>query len=222
MKEDAGMKRNIIALALIIVMLFSLSACGKKDEAAAPTQVPQQTQPAVNPDASATEAPQDNKGIEPNSGVYTYTSEVNGLSFDYDSKYIAMTNPAGNAMVYAGEGTDLPFCTISLIPMREASEYLSDMAAAAETELGKNLKTKAGEPQKVSYGDRDIFYIYYTYKDKDAGGVVSCAYYAENLDDGSIVVYNSTALEGQTEAVDSILKLALETFHIAGSDGGNV
>ena len=77
--------------------------------------------------------------------------------------------------------------------MTDAESYLKEMADASEIELGKDLQTKAGDPTKVDFGDRDIYYIYYTYKDKDAGGTVACAYYAENLEDGSVAVYNSTA-----------------------------
>lgn len=210
------MKKNVIALALIIVMLFSLSACGSKDETPAATEAPDQSvsvsdYPVVTPGAPAI----------PESGVTTYVSEVNGISFDYDVQYVAMTNPAGNAVIYAGESTDLPFCTVSLLPMTDAEAYLKEMASASEVELGSDLQTKAGDPTKVDYGERDIYYIYYTYKDKDAGGTVACAYYAENLEDGSTVVYNSTALEGQADAVNGILKLAIETFHIA-ADGTNV
>ena len=216
MKEVNDMKKNVIALALIIVMLFSLSACGSKDESPAASNASDQSvsvsdYPVVTPGAPAV----------PESGVTTYVSEVNGISFDYDVQYVAMTNQAGNAMIYAGESTDLPFCTVSLIPMTDAEAYLKEMAAASEVELGKDIQTKAGDPAKVDFGERDIYYIYYTYKDKDAGGTVACAYYAENLEDGSIVVYNSTALEGQTDAVNGILKLAIETFHIA-ADGTNV
>ena len=40
MKEVNDMKKNVIALALIIVMLFSLSACGSKDETPAATEAP--------------------------------------------------------------------------------------------------------------------------------------------------------------------------------------
>ena len=210
------MKKNVIALALIIVMLFSLSACGSKDEAPAATDAPGQSAtvddyPVVTPGAPAI----------PESGVTTYVSEVNGISFDYDVQYVAMTNPAGNAMIYAGESTDLPFCTVSLIPMADAEAYLKEMADASETELGSDLQTKAGDPTKVDFGDRDIYYIYYTYNDKDAGGTVACAYYAENLEDGSTVVYNSTALEDQADVVNGILKLAIETFPLA-ADGTNV
>ena len=216
MKEVNDMKKNVIALALIIVMLFSLSACGSKDETPAATEAPDQSvsvsdYPVVTPGAPAI----------PESGVTTYVSEVNGISFDYDVQYVAMTNPAGNAVIYAGESTDLPFCTVSLLPMTDAEAYLKEMASASEVELGSDLQTKAGDPTKVDYGERDIYYIYYTYKDKDAGGTVACAYYAENLEDGSTVVYNSTALEGQADAVNGILKLAIETFHIA-ADGTNV
>lgn len=210
------MKKNVIALALIIVMLFSLSACGSKDETPAATEAPGQSVsvddlPVATPGAPAV----------PESGITTYVSEVNGISFDYDVQYVAMTNQAGNAMIYAGESTDLPFCTVSLIPMTDAEAYLKEMADASEIELGKDLQTKAGDPSKVDFGDRDIYYIYYTYKDKDADGTVACAYYAENLEDGSVVVYNSTALEDQADVVNGILKLAIETFHIA-ADGTNV
>lgn len=210
------MKKNVIALALIIVMLFSLSACGSKDETPAATEAPDQSvsasdYPVVTPGAPAI----------PESGVTTYVSEVNGISFDYDVQYVAMTNPAGNAVIYAGESADLPFCTVSLLPMTDAEAYLKEMASASEVELGSDLQTKAGDPTKVDYGERDIYYIYYTYKDKDAGGTVACAYYAENLEDGSTVVYNSTALEDQADVVNGILKLAIETFHIA-ADGTNV
>ena len=216
MKEVNDMKKNVIALALIIVMLFSLSACGSKDETPAATEAPGQSVsvddlPVATPGAPAV----------PESGITTYVSEVNGISFDYDVQYVAMTNQAGNAMIYAGDSTDLPFCTVSLIPMTDAESYLKEMAAASEIELGKNLQTKAGDPTKVDFGDRDIYYIYYTYKDKDADGTVACAYYAENLEDGSVVVYNSTALEDQADVVNDILKLAIETFHIA-ADGTNV
>ena len=151
------MKKNVIALALIIVMLFSLSACGSKDETPAATEAPGQSAsvsdlPAATPGAPAV----------PESGVTTYVSEVNGISFDYDVQYVAMTNQAGNAMIYAGESTDLPFCTVSLIPMTDAESYLKEMADASEIELGKDLQTKAGDPTKVDFGDRDIYYIYYT------------------------------------------------------------
>ena len=163
MKEVNDMKKNVIALALIIVRLFSLSACGSKDETPAATEAPGQSAsvsdlPAATPGAPAV----------PESGVTTYVSEVNGISFDYDVQYVAMTNQAGNAMIYAGESTDLPFCTVSLIPMTDAESYLKEMADASEIELGKDLQTKAGDPTKVDFGDRDIYYIYYTYKDKDA------------------------------------------------------
>ena len=137
------MKKNVIALALIIVMLFSLSACGSKDETPAATEAPGQSAsvsdlPAATPGAPAV----------PESGVTTYVSEVNGISFDYDVQYVAMTNQAGNAMIYAGESTDLPFCTVSLIPMTDAESYLKEMADASEIELGKDLQTKAGDPPR--------------------------------------------------------------------------
>ena len=138
------MKKNVIALALIIVMLFSLSACGSKDETPAATDAPDQSvsvsdYPVVTPGAPAI----------PESGVTTYVSEVNGISFDYDVQYVAMTNPAGNAMIYAGESTDLPFCTVSLIPMADAETSTRQpnswaMAFTADTIAGKKGFSREG------------------------------------------------------------------------------
>lgn len=214
------MNKKLIALALAIVMLFALSACGKIEtptEAAAPVEADQtpveESQPeevveTVDPLVTPT-------GVEPNSGVYKVTSDVNGISFDYDSKYVAMQNPAGNITVFAGEEASIPYCTVSLISGTSASDYLTEMASAAEIELGKELQKKADAPVVVSLGDRDVYYIYYTFMDKDAGGNVACAYYAEDLDNGNVVVYSYTALEGQTQAVEDIAKLAIQTFSFA-------
>ena len=62
MKEVNDMKKNVIALALIIVMLFSLSACGSKDETPAATEAPGQSAsvsdlPAATPGAPAVPNP---------------------------------------------------------------------------------------------------------------------------------------------------------------------
>ena len=214
------MNKRLIALALVIVMLFALSACGETEapvEEAAPAEAEQapveESQPeavveTVDPMVTPT-------GVEPDSGVYSVTSDVNGISFDYDSKYVAMQNPAGNITVFAGEEASIPYCTVSLIPGTTASDYLTEMASAAEIELGKDLQKKADAPAVVTLGDRDVYYIYYTFKDKDAGGTVACAYYAEDLDTGDVVVYSYTALEGQTQDVEAIAKLAIQTFALA-------
>ena len=79
---------------------------------------------------------------------------------------------------------------------------------------GKNLKVQAGDPQKIDYLGREIYYISYVYASKEAGGNVRTAYYAENLPSGEVAVYDANALEGQTADVDAILKLALEPFSI--------
>ena len=214
------MKKKFIALTLVIVMLFALSACGKTEEPvedAAPVEAeqtpveegqPEEVVETVDPLVTPT-------GIESNTGVYKVTSDVNGISFDYDSKYVAMQNPAGNINVYAGEDTAIPYCTVSLISGSTAADYLAEMAAAAKIELGKDLRTEAEAPAVVTLGDREVYYIYYTFKDKDIGSDVVCAYYAENLDTGDVVVYSYTAPEGQTSDVEEITKLAIQTFALA-------
>ena len=229
------MKRKYIALTLLLVMMFALAACGKSEtpaateapaeEAAAPAEA-QEAAPAEQAEAPAeqAEAPAEAapagqlQGIEPDSGVYTFSDPETPIRFDYDSKYAAFRNPAGNVTVFAGDVEGVPYCTVSVIDNDAAADavsYLKSLAESSEVELGKNLKTKAAEPQKIAFGDRDIYYIFYTYADKEAGGNVVSAYYAEDLATGGVAVYNSNALEGQTADVDSILKLAIETFSLA-------
>ena len=155
-------------------------------------------------------------GIPDGSGVVTKTSEGQGFSIDFDSdKYVAMENLVGNIDIFAGQDEGLPMCSVSLHLKENTSDavsYLKDYVESVELEKGKNMVTKAGEPKKVSYGDRDIYYVTFTFKDKDAGGNVMTVYYAENLKGGDVVVYSSSALEGQTADVDSILALAIKSF----------
>ena len=239
MKEDAAMKKYI-ALTLLFVMIFALAACGKS-EAPAPAQAEapaeaqeaapaeqaeapaeQPAEPAQEQEAAPAEQPAEQaapaaQGIEPNSGVYKFSDPESRIHFDFDSKYAAMRNPGGNVTVFAGADEGMNICHVSVLDKETAGDavsYLKGMAESAVTELGKNLKVQAGDPQKIDYLGREIYYISYVYASKEAGGNVRTAYYAENLPSGEVAVYDSNALEGQTADVDAILKLALETFSI--------
>ncbi len=219
MKKNLRRLLIIAAAALVLLMLLSMAACGK-EELPAPTETPvadvsldaAQEQPSPSPSPenllpSATPVPTADA-----EGLLTFTSMSKGFSFQYDQKYIALSNPADNAMVYAAGDTELPFCSVSIITGTNAVDYLKELAAGMQTELGDSMETAPGEPEKIPYGERDIYYFYYTYKDDEAGGDVISAYYGENLESGDVVIYNSTALVGATEDADAILKLAIETF----------
>jgi len=211
---------TVLLLCAVLMMVFPLAACGKKD--VQPTAAPDAA--AEPPASSPAESPAEEQPAEPAAptdtprptpdakGMMLYTSEDKGFSFQYNDKYIAMANPAGNAMIYAGGDVGLPFCSVSVFAEGDAASYLKEMAAAAELELEGALASKAGEPSRVENSQREIYAIFYSYNSEDAGGLVDCAYYAENLPSGAVVVYSSTALNGATEAVDSILKTAMETF----------
>lgn len=221
MKKNIFMVLTVLLLCTALMMVLSLAACGEDEAPAAtlePTSVPADVSAA--PEAAEEPSPElemptaTPRPTADASGMMTYASDIKGFSFQYNEKYIAMANPAGNAMIYAAGDVELPFCSVSIIPGAQAVDYLNEMAAAAAIELEDAIETAAGEPANIPYGERDIYYIFYTYQDKEAGGLVECAYYAENLASGDIVVYNSTALSGATDDVNSILKTAIETFKL--------
>lgn len=213
--------KNMLSLALVVLsfmLLFTLTACGGDEQPVQPSQAPAVTDDAA---AQATQAPVQEEPQLPADtpvptadaeGKLTFTSMSKGFTFQYDQKYIAVANPADNAMVYVTGEMEPPFCSVSIISGSTAADYLKSIAEGSVIELEGDMKAPAGEPTKLDYGDRNIYYIYYTYEDKEAGGNVLCVYYAEDLASGDIAVYNSTALEGATEEADAILTMAIETF----------
>ena len=163
MKKNLRRLLIIAAAVLAVLMLLSMAACGK-EEAPAVTEAPaadlsldaaqEQDQPSPSPEnllPAATPVPTANA-----EGQLTFTSMSKGFSFQYDQKYIAMSNPADNAMVYAAGDTELPFCSVSIITDTNAVDYLKELASGLETVLGDSIETAPGEPENVPYGDRDI------------------------------------------------------------------
>ena len=213
--------KKIIAMALVLVMLFALSACGKEEapeasEAPVVTETEEPVIETLDPIEEPEPTPEPTPvGIEPDSGMYTITSTANAISFEYDSKYVAMQNPAGNISVFAGTDADIPYCTVALITETDAVSYLTDMVAAVGTELGDTVVTAPTAPEAVSFGEKEIQHIAYTYNDDELGAVVACAYYAETLESGETVVYSYTALEENTSDVEGIIAHAIETFALA-------
>ena len=228
------MKKRMIAMALLIVMIFALAACGGS-QAAAPAAQPaapadgQSDAPADQAPAQDAGQPAEQSGDEPTavatenaipdgSGVVTIKSDEQGFSIDFDSdKYTAFPNLVGNIDIFAGQEEGIPKCSVSLRlkeNTEDAAAYLKSVAADVEVEKGKNMVSKADEPKKISYGDRDIYYIVFSYKDKEAGGNIQTAYYAENLKNGDVAVFTSSALEDQTQDVNDILQLAIKSFKL--------
>lgn len=203
-----------LVLLLAVVMLLSLAACGK-EEAPAATQAPaapaateapaaQTAEPAEEPAAQPSAQPEKVEGL--------FVSTSKGFRFEYDPNYIAVANPADNAMIYPTGDVELPFCSVSLISGSSAVDYLKEMSAAAQEELGDAIKSQPGEPADAGVEGRQIYFISFTYDSFEAEGTVVCSYYAEDLPGGDIVVYNATALEGDTAVADGILKTAIDTF----------
>ena len=214
--------KKIIALALVLVMLFALTACGKEEAPVATeapvveTEAPVEAAPELTPEPSPEPTPEpDPVGIEPDSGMYTFKSDVNGISFEFDSKYVAMQNPFGNVSVFAGTDAELPFCTVSLIADSDAVGYLSSLVEGVGIELGDAIVSAPADPAEETVGGKEVTSIYYTYNDEDAGGVIACYYCAQNMDDGSVAVFSYTALEEDLAVVDEIIVHAIETFALA-------
>lgn len=209
--------KNIVTalvLLLAVVMLLSLAACGK-EEAPAATQAPAAPAateaPAVQT-AEPTEEPAAQPSAQPEVEEGLFVSASKGFRFEYDPAYIAVANPADNAMIYPTGDVELPFCSVSLIPGSSAVEYLKEVSAAAQEELGDAIKSQPGEPADAGVEGRQIYFISFSYDSFEAEGTVVCTYYAEDLPGGDIVVYNATALEGDTAVADGILKTAIDTF----------
>ena len=207
---------TVLVLLLAVVMLLSLAACGK-EEAPAVTEAPA-APAATEAPAAQTAAPAEEAAEEPSAqpekveGLFVSASK--GFRFEYDPAYIALSNPADNAVIYPTGDVELPFCSVSLIPGSSAVDYLKEMSAAALEELGDAVKTMPGEPADAGVEGRQVYFITFTYDSFEAEGTVVCAYYAEDLPGGDIVVYNSTALEGDTAVADGIVKTAIETFQM--------
>lgn len=205
---------TVLVLLLAVVMLLSLAACGK-EEAPAATQAPA-APAATEVPAAQTAAPTEEPAAQPSAqpkteeGVFVSTSK--GFRFEYDPNYIAVANPADNAMIYPTGDVELPFCSVSLISGSSAVDYLKEMSAAAQEELGDAVKSQPGEPADAGVEGRQVYFISFTYDSFEAEGTVVCSYYAEDLPGGDIVVYNATALEGDTAVADGIVKTAIETF----------
>lgn len=216
MKKTAQNIVTALVLLLAVVMLLSLAACGK-EEAPAATQAPaapaateapaaQTAEPAEEPAAQPSAQPEAEEGV--------FVSASKGFRFEYDPNYIAVANPADNAMIYPTGDVELPFCSVSLISGSSAVDYLKEMSAAAQEELGDAVKSQPGEPADAGVEGRQVYFISFTYDSFEAEGTVVCSYYAEDLPGGDIVVYNATALEGDTAVADGIVKTAIETFQM--------
>ena len=205
---------TVLVLLLAVVMLLSLAACGK-EEAPAVTEAPAAPAateaPAAQPEEPAEEATEE-PAAQPEKVEGLFVSASKGFRFEYDPAYIALSNPADNAVIYPTGNVELPFCSVSLISGGSAVDYLKDMAAAALEELGDVVKTMPGEPADAGVEGRQVYFISFTYDSFEAESTVVCAYYAEDLPGGDIVVYNATALEGDTAVADGIVKTAIETF----------
>lgn len=211
--------KNIVTalvLLLAVVMLLSLAACGK-EEAPAATQAPAApaaTEAPAAQTAAPTEEPAAQPSAQPKTEEGVFVSASKGFRFEYDPNYIAVANPADNAMIYPTGDVELPFCSVSLISGSSAVDYLKEMSAAAQEELGDAVKSQPGEPADAGVEGRQVYFISFTYDSFEAEGTVICSYYAEDLPGGDIVVYNATALEGDTAVADGIVKTAIETFQM--------
>ena len=211
--------KNIVTalvLLLAVVMLLSLAACGK-EEAPAATQAPAApaaTEAPAAQTAAPTEEPAAQPSAQPKTEEGVFVSASKGFRFEYDPNYIAVANPADNAMIYPTGDVELPFCSVSLISGSSAVDYLKEMSAAAQEELGDAVKSQPGEPADAGVEGRQVYFISFTYDSFEAEGTVVCSYYAEDLPGGDIVVYNATALEGDTAVADGIVKTAIETFQM--------
>lgn len=212
MKKTVKHMTAALALLLVLTMSFLLTACGEEESAA--TQTPAATQAPTTQSAENTQEPEVQPSTQPETEEGVFVSASKGFRFSYDPAYIAVANPTDNAMIYPTGDVELPFCSVSLIAGNSAVDYLKEMSVAAQEELGDSIRSLPGEPEDAGVEGRQIYSIRFSYDSFEVEGVVVCTYYAEDLASGDIVVYNATALEGDTELTDKILETAIDTFRM--------
>lgn len=224
MKKNIRLLLTIALLVLVLLMALSMAACNKEEAPAQSTDTPAavESQTPAEETAAPTPSPET---ILPTAtpvptanaeGQLTFTSMSKGFSFRYDEKYIALSNQADNAMIYPAGDTTLPYCSVALLSEADASGYLSELAAGVNIELEGSIKTAPGEPAAVEIEGRDVYTMSYsyTYDGEEFSGTVVCTYYAENLGEGQVAVFSSTALEEDSETVEAILQLAMDSFKL--------
>ena len=164
-----------LVLLLAAVMLLSLAACGK-EEAPAATQAPA-APAATEAPAAQTAAPAEEPAAQPSAqpekveGLFVSASK--GFRFEYDPNYIAVANPADNAMIYPTGDVELPFCSVSLISGSSAVDYLKEMSAAAQEELGDAVKSQPGAPADAGVEGRQVYFVSFTYDSFEAEGTAA-------------------------------------------------
>lgn len=226
MKKNLRRLPGLIALMLAMLMMLSLAACSGEEAPAESTQTPAVTETQVPAEDTATPSPSPEDTLLPTAtpvptansdGQLTFTSMSKGFSFQYDEKYIALSNQADNAMIYPAGDTTLPYCSVSLVSDTDAVSYLKEIAAGAMIEMEGSLSTAPGEPVSEEIDGREIYTVSYaySYEDESVSGTVICIYYAEDVAEGQVAVYSSTALEADSETVGGILALAIETFKLS-------
>lgn len=226
MKKNLRRLPGLIALVLAMLIMLSLAACSGEEAPAESTQTPAVTETQVPAEDTATPSPSPEDTLLPTAtpvptansdGQLTFTSMSKGFSFQYDEKYIALSNQADNAMIYPAGDTSLPYCSVSLVSDTDAVSYLKEIAAGAMIEMEGSLSTAPGEPVSEEINGREIYTISYaySYEDESVSGTVICVYYAEDVAEGQVAVYSSTALEADSETVGGILALAIESFKLS-------
>ena len=225
MKKNFRRLSCLTALMLAMLMMLSLAACSGEEAPAESTQTPAVTETQVPAEDTATPSPSPEDTLLPTAtpvptansdGQLTFTSMSKGFSFQYDEKYIALSNQADNAMIYPAGDTTLPYCSVSLVTDTDAVSYLKEIADGASIELEGSMSAAPGEPADAGVEGREVYTISYSYsyEDEELSGTVVCTYYAENISEGQVAVFSSTALEKDGETVASILKTAMDTFKL--------
>lgn len=226
MKKNLRRLPGLIALVLAMLMMLSLAACSGEEAPAESTQTPAVTETQAPAEDTATHSPSPEDTLLPTAtpvptansdGQLTFTSMSKGFSFQYDEKYIALSNQTDNAMIYPAGDTTLPYCSVSLVSDTDAVSYLKEIAAGAMIEMEGSLSTAPGEPVSEEIDGREIYTVSYaySYEDESVSGTVICVYYAEDVAEGQVAVYSSTALEADSETVGGILALAIESFKLS-------
>ena len=151
----------------------------------------------------------------------TATATSNGLnfSFEYNSSYTALETDSGHVAVFMDPSDDKRnFFGVGRLTGTTAEKYVAERARAIAEEYSLYVTEGSLEPQPLEmYGRK--FYTFYT-AFKEGALSLGCSEYAEDREDGSIIIYTSLYTDEYINQAAEAIRLAARTIEVGDLPSG--